>query len=59
MALKNVKVTEEDGTTSYYQLDESDEVGKAIKRDLEAAAKDPNNAVKSVTAGDPTPINSK
>jgi hypothetical protein len=57
MAMKNYKVVQEDGETTYYQFDESDEVGKQGLQALKDASKDPNNPVKSVTEGDPTPIN--
>lgn len=57
MAMKNYKVVQEDGETTYYQFDESDEVGKAGLQALKTAAKDDNNPVKSVEAGDPEPIN--
>lgn len=57
MAMKNYKVTQEDGEVTYYQFDDADEVGKAGLAALRAAAKDNNNAVTSVEPGDPAPIN--
>lgn len=57
MAMKNYKVVQEDGETTHYQFDDSDEVGKAGLAALKDAAKDPNNPVKSVSEGDPEPIN--
>lgn len=57
MALKNYKVVQEDGETTYYQIDESDPAGKDILRALETAAKDKTSPVKRVTEGDPEPIN--
>jgi hypothetical protein len=57
MAMKNYKVTQEDGEVTHYQFDDSDEVGKQGLQALKDAAKDPNNPVKSVTEGDPEPIN--
>jgi hypothetical protein len=57
MALKNYKVVQEDGTETYYQFDENDEVGKQTLAALKDAAKEPTNPVKSVTEGDPSPIN--
>jgi hypothetical protein len=57
MALKNYKVVQEDGEETYYQFDESDEVGKAGLAALKNAAKDDSSPVKSVTEGDPTPHN--
>jgi hypothetical protein len=57
MALKNYKVSLEDGTETHYQFDESDDVGKAGLKALRDAAKDADNPVKSVAEGDPTPIN--
>lgn len=57
MALKNYKVTLEDGTETHYQFDETDDVGKAGLTALKNAAKDDTNPVKSVSEGDPSPIN--
>jgi hypothetical protein len=57
MALKNYKVVQEDGTETYYQIDESDEVGKATLKALRDAAREPTNPTKSVEPGEPTPIN--
>lgn len=57
MAMKNYKVTSEDGTETYYQFDDGDDVGKASLTALRNAAKDPANPVKSVAEGDPKPIN--
>lgn len=57
MTMKNYKVVQNDGEETYYQFDESDEVGKAGLQALRDAAKDPNNSVKSVSEGDPTPEN--
>lgn len=57
MAMKNYKVTQEDGTETFYQFDDSDDVGKAALAGLRNAAKDATNPVKSVTEGDPKPIN--
>jgi hypothetical protein len=57
MAMKDYKVVQEDGETTYYQFDDSDEVGKAGLAALRDAAKDANNPVKSVSEGTPEPIN--
>lgn len=57
MALKNYKITQEDGTETYYQFDESDDVGKASLAALRNAVKEPTNPVKSVAEGDPAPFN--
>lgn len=57
MALKNYKVTLEDGTETHYQFDETDDVGKAGLKALKDAAKDDANPVKSIAEGDPAPIN--
>lgn len=57
MAMKNYKVVQEDGDETYYQFDDSDDVGKAGLAALRAAAKEPQNPVKSVAEGDPKPIN--
>lgn len=59
MAMKNYKVVQEDGTETYYQFDDSDDVGKAGLAALRNAAKDANNPVKSVAEGNPEPINPK
>jgi hypothetical protein len=53
MALKNYKVTFEDGTETFYQFEEDDEGLKAFRE----AAKNKDSDVKSVAVGDPTPIN--
>jgi hypothetical protein len=57
MAMKNYKVTQADGEETFYQFDDSDESGKAGLAALKAAAKDEQNPVKSVTEGEPSPIN--
>lgn len=57
MALKNYKVVQEDGDATHYQIDESDPAGKEILKALETAAKDKTSPVKSVSEGDPEPIN--
>lgn len=57
MAMKNYKVVQEDGTETYYQFDDSEDVGKAGLAALKRAAADDGNLVKSVTAGDPEPFN--
>jgi hypothetical protein len=57
MAMKNYKVEQEDGTSTHYQFDESDTVGKEQLRILRAAVKDDDSPVKSVTESDPKPIN--
>ena len=57
MAMKNYKVVQEDGTETFYQFDESEDVGKAGLAALHRAAKDSDNPVKSVTASDPEPFN--
>lgn len=59
MAMKNYKVVQEDGTETYYQFDDSEDVGKAGLAALKRAANDDDNLVKSVTAGDPEPFNKK
>lgn len=59
MALKNYKVEQEDGTSTYYQFDDSDTVGKDQLRILRAAVKDDDSPVKSVTEADPDPVNPK
>lgn len=57
MAMKNYKVAQEDGTETYYQFDDTEDVGKAALAALNRAAKDSDNPVKSVTQGDPKPFN--
>jgi hypothetical protein len=57
MAMHNVKVEQADGTETYYQVDDSEETGKAILKALNDAVKDANNPTKSVAKGDPKPIN--
>lgn len=57
MALKNYKVAQADGVETYYQFDESEDVGKAALNALRRAAKDDDNPVKSVSEGDPEPFN--
>lgn len=57
MAMKNYKVALEDGTETYYQFDDSEDVGKAGLAALRAAAKDDDNPVKSVAEGNPAPFN--
>lgn len=57
MTMKNYKVIQEDGETTYYQFDDSDDVGKAGLAALRRAAKDDDSPVKSVAEGDPSPIN--
>jgi hypothetical protein len=59
MAMKNYKVVQEDGSETYYQFDESEDVGKAGLAALRRAAKDDDSPVKSVAEGDPDPINGK
>lgn len=59
MAMKNYKVVQEDGTETYYQFDDSDDVGKAGLAALRQASKDDTNPVKSVAEGNPAPINGK
>jgi hypothetical protein len=53
MALKNYKVTYEDGSETYYQFEEDDAGLKALKD----AAANKANPVKSVAAGEPSPFN--
>lgn len=53
MAMKNYKVTQADGTETFYQFEDEDP-GLEI---LQAAAKDKGSEIESVTAGDPKPIN--
>lgn len=58
MALKNYRVEQEDGTSTVYQIDADDEgVGAAIMQAYKDAAKDSDNPVKSISAGEPEPIN--
>jgi hypothetical protein len=57
MALENYKVVQEDGETTHYQFDDSDDVGKASLAALREAVKNPQSPVKSVEKGDPTPTN--
>lgn len=57
MAMKNYKVVQEDGSETYYQFDESEDVGKAALAALNRAAKDADNPVKSVSQADPKPAN--
>ncbi len=59
MAMKNYKVTQEDGTETYYQFDESEDVGKAGLAALKRAEKDDDSPVKSVVEADPAPFNTK
>jgi hypothetical protein len=59
MALKNYKVVQEDGETTYYQFDETDEAGKAALKALKDAEKNDKSPVKSVGEGSPSPINPK
>jgi hypothetical protein len=53
MAMKNYKVTHEDGTETYYQFDESEPAGKAGLEALHKAAKSKDSDIKSVTQADP------
>lgn len=53
MAMKNYKVTQTDGTETFYQF-EDDDPGLEILRD---AAKDKGSTIDSVATGEPTPIN--
>lgn len=57
MAMKNYKVTQEDGEETFYQFDDSTDEGKAGLGALQRAAKDANNPVKNVSEGDPVPFN--
>ncbi len=57
MAMKNYKVTQEDGTATYYQFDDSEETGKAGLAALRNAAKTNDSPVQSVEPGEPEPIN--
>jgi hypothetical protein len=57
MAMKNYEVTQEDGTSTIYQFDDADDVGKQQLAVLHAAAKDKDNPVASIKPGEPTPIN--
>jgi hypothetical protein len=57
MAMQNYKVEQADGTESYYQFDDSEEVGKAQLEQLNAAAKNDESPVTKVATGDPEPIN--
>lgn len=58
MALKNYRVEQEDGTSTVYQIDKDDEgVGAAIFAAYGDAVKDDQNPVKSISAGEPEPIN--
>jgi hypothetical protein len=57
MALENYEVVQEDGESTHYQFDESDDVGKASLAALREAVKNPQSPVKSVSKGDPKPIN--
>lgn len=59
MAMKDYKVTQEDGTETHYQFDDSTDEGKAGLNALRRAAKDDDSEVKSVTEGSPEPINKK
>jgi hypothetical protein len=59
MALENYEVVQEDGEKTHYQFDESDDVGKKSLEALHEAVKNPASPVKSVSKGDPTPINGK
>jgi hypothetical protein len=57
MAMKNYKVTQTDGTTTFYQFDDSTDEGKAGLGALQRAAKDSDNPVASVEPGEPVPFN--
>lgn len=57
MAMKNYKVTQADGAETYYQFDDSEEVGKAGLAALKRAADDAGSPVESVTQSDPAPFN--
>lgn len=59
MALKNYKLEDEDGAVVYRQFDDGDEHGKVQLEQLREAVKDKNNPLKSVTPGDPKPIEVK
>lgn len=59
MAMKNYKVVSNDGEETYYQFDDTDDVGKAGLAALKEAAKNDDSTVKSVSEGDPKPINPK
>lgn len=55
MAMKNYKVSYEDGSETYLQFEEDDTGLKAFND----AAKDKASPVKSVSLGEPSPINPK
>ena len=57
MAMKNYEVAQEDGTSTIYQFDDADEVGKQQLAVLQAAAKDKDSPVASVKPAEPEPIN--
>lgn len=57
MAMKNYKVVQEDGTETYYQFDDTEDVGKAGLAALRNAAKNADSPVKSITEADPEPAN--
>jgi hypothetical protein len=59
MAMKNYEVKQEDGTSTIYQFDDSDDVGKQQLAVLNAAVKDKDSPVASVKPAEPTPINAK
>jgi hypothetical protein len=57
VALKDYKVSYEDGTETYFQFDDSDEVGKQQLQTFKDAAENSDSPVKSVTQSSPEPFN--
>lgn len=57
MAMKNYKVSQEDGTETYYQFDDSTDEGKAGLAALRQAAKNSDSPVTEVAEGNPKPFN--
>jgi hypothetical protein len=58
MALKNFKLTHDDGTETFVQIDPDDEqAGKAIYQSYKDAVKNDDHTLKSISEGDPAPIN--
>jgi hypothetical protein len=57
MGMENYRVTYEDGTETYYQFDDSEDVGKAGIGALKDAAKEKSSTVKKVEKADPPTVN--
>lgn len=53
MAMKDYKVTYTDGTETFVQIDDSEEVGKAILDSYKTAVKADDSDVKSIEAASP------